>query len=94
MWLAAPVQAEPEVRTVTVIERDPNAIVPSGDLVEISALLARLAVVAKALSPADARRARDLTASTYSLLRATTEMPDADQRMFQNALHEAAARAR
>jgi hypothetical protein len=83
---------EPEIRTVTVIERDPRAVIPTDDVAEVTHLLARIVRIAQGLSRDDQFRVRELVTTASATLSATTRIDPKDQAAFQSALRDAAKR--
>jgi hypothetical protein len=59
---------------------------------QIVSLLTQVLVRAQSLSEQDQRRVRDFVQASQAMLTATTYLPKSDQRLFETALREVAAR--
>lgn len=60
----------------------------TGDVDRIVALLGQAVRLAQSLSPADARRVRDIFHAAQGMLSATTYLDRNDQRLFERALKD------
>jgi hypothetical protein len=69
-----------------------RALTPEGAVDEVVTLLAQVVFLAQSLDADDQRRVRDFVHACSSTLMATTYLPSADQRAYENALRAAAAK--
>lgn len=64
----------------------------SGEVDHIVVLLSQVVQMTQSLSEQDQRRVRDFVHSASAMLSATTYLPKSDQRLFEAALRDVAAR--
>jgi hypothetical protein len=89
VWQALNDEGQP----ITDVRNNSNVTNSSmSEVDQIVALLTQIVVRAQSLSEPDQRRVRDFVHATTSMLSATTYLPKSDQRLFELALRETAAR--
>jgi hypothetical protein len=72
--------------------RNNSNVVNLSEVDQIVSLLTQVVVKAQGLSDGDQRRVRDFVRAALSMLEATTSLPKSDQRIFEAALRDVAAR--
>jgi predicted glycosyltransferase involved in capsule biosynthesis len=79
-------------QTPQTVSNGERALTPTTAIDEVVSSLARVVLLAQSLDVADQRRVRDFVRACSATLDATTYLPHGDQKTFENALRNVAAK--